>query len=223
VLARIISQSANLEEMVRAVIFDLDGTILDNEGLYGKAFCAVLRKLGISCEKVKHTSGIGVLENWGRMKRELNLAQDPADLSAQTQQYYLDHIGQVEVRPGFIETARYLKEKGIKVVLATSNTTDVGKKILEELRIEKIFDALTFGDEVDKKKPAPDIFLKALERVGFRRGEAVVIEDSPAGIAAAKNALIKVFAIKTDRFNRIQLARANQTIDRFEELKEIIR
>lgn len=209
--------------MIRVVIFDLDGTIIDNEGLYGEAFCTILKGLGVSCENVKHTSGIGVRENWEKMKRDLSLSPDPNKLAAQTQQFYLDHIGQVEIRPGFIETARYLREKGIRIALATSNTTDVGQQIIETLKLQKIFDAVAFGDEVAYKKPAPDIFLKVLEKVKLHPREAVVVEDSPAGIAAAKNALIKVFALKTDRFNRIELARADRIIDRLEELEKLVK
>lgn len=208
--------------MIRAVIFDLDGTTIDNEELYGKAFCAVLKKLGVSCENVKHTSGIGVYENWVKMKHDLNLAPDPADLTAQTQQFYLDNLDKVKVRPGFLSAVRYLKSKGMRIFLATSNTTDIGRRMLSALKLDQLFDSMTFGDEVARKKPAPDLFLKVLEKGNLRPREAVIIEDSPAGIAAAKNANIKVFALKTDRFNRIELSRANQIINHFSELKKLI-
>lgn len=208
--------------MIRAVIFDLDGTIIDNEGLYGKAFCAVLKKLGVSYGEVEHTPGIGVYENWVKMKRDLDLARDPTDLSTQTQQFFLSNLDKVKVRPGFLDVARYLKKKGIKVLLATSNTTDIGQQILTALKLETLFDATTFGGEVTHKKPAPDLFLKALEKEGLRPREAVIIEDSPAGVAAAKSTGGYVLALKTDRFNRIDLARADRIIDHFRELKELV-
>lgn len=208
--------------MTRTVIFDLDGTILDNEGLFGRAFCSVLKKLGVSCEGVKHTPGIGVRENWVGMKRDLNLAPDPTELTAQTLQFYRANLGKLKLRPGFLTAARYLKSKGIKVTLATSSTSDNARLVLAALKLEEVFDAITFGDEVAHKKPAPDLFLRALEKVKLQPSEAVVIEDAPAGIEAAKNAGIKVFAIKTDRFNRIELSRADRIISHFSELKELI-
>jgi len=209
--------------MIRAVIFDLDGTIIDNEDLYGKAFCSILKGFGVSCEKVKHTPGIGVRENWEKMKRDLNLAADPTDLSAQTRQVYLDNLAKVRLRPGFIDTVRYLRENGRKIVLATSSTSAIARKVLTTLRIEKLFDVTTFGDEVARKKPAPDLFLKALKKAKVRCREAIIVEDSPAGIAAAKAANIKVAALKTSRFNRTQLSRADYIIDHFEELKKLDR
>jgi len=208
--------------MIRAIIFDLDGTIIDNEELYGKAFCAVLKKLGVSCKEVKHTSGIGVYENWVKMKRNLNLTLDPSELTAQTQQFYLNNLDKVKVRPDFLSVVRYFKSKGMKIFLATSNTIDIGQQILAALRLDQLFDSMTFGDEVARKKPAPDLFLKVIEKENLRPREAVIIEDSPAGIAAAKNANIKVFALKTDRFNRIELSRADRIVNHFSELKKLI-
>lgn len=209
--------------MIRAVIFDLDGTIVDNEGLYDKAFCAVLKTFGIPCENVKHTPGIGVYENWVKMKRDLNPIPGPAELTTQTQQFYLKNLGKVKVRPGFLEIARYLKKQGLRVLLATSNTADIGRRMLATLKLDRLFDSSTFGDEVLQKKPAPDLFLKTLEKEGLRPHEIIIVEDSPAGIVAAQSANAKVFALKTDRFNRIELARADQIIDRFAELKKLIR
>lgn len=208
--------------MIRAIIFDLDGTIIDNEEIYGRAFCSVLKKHDISCAEVKHTSGIGIRENWERMKGDLGLPGDPTDLAAQTQQFYLEHAKGIRVRPDFVETARYFRKRGLKVLLATSNTTENGKQILSALGIEKLFDTVTFGDEVARKKPAPDIFLKALETIKRHPREALVVEDSPAGIAAARSANIKVAALKTSRFNRIDLARADYLVNHLSELKDLI-
>lgn len=208
--------------MIWAVIFDLDGTIIDNEELYGKTFCVVLRKLGVSCENVTHTPGIGVYENWVKMKRDLNLAPDPTDLTTQTQKLYLKSLDKVKIRPGFLSATRYLKKKGIKILLATSNTTDISYQMLTVLKLDRLFDSVTFGDEVTRKKPAPDLFLKALEKEGLFPRKVVVIEDSPAGIAAAKNAGIRVFALKTDRFSRIALFGADRIIKHFTELKKLL-
>jgi len=156
-----------------------------------------------------------------RMKRDLNLTPDPTELTAATQKFYLNNLSKIEVRPGFLDTVRYLKEKGIKILLSTSNTTDIGQRVLTTLKLDKLFDTMTFGDEVIHKKPAPDLFLRAIEKVHLRPQEVVIVEDSPSGITAAKNANIKVFAFKTDRFNRIELSRADQIIEHFVELKEV--
>jgi HAD superfamily hydrolase (TIGR01509 family) len=208
--------------VIRGVIFDLDGTIIDNEGLYGRAFCSVLKKLEISCEEVKHTPGIGVRENWERMKRDLNLASDPEELAAQTQQFYLDHLGEVKPRADLNSTVHFIRDQGRKVILATSNTGDIGSAVLDKLGIKKLFSVVVFGDDVERKKPAPDIFLKALHEAKLRPQETLIVEDSPAGIEAAKAANIKVAAIKTNQFNRIQLARAHHIIGSLGEVKDLI-
>lgn len=209
--------------ILKAVIFDLDGTLIENEGVYDRAFCAVLKKRGISCEEMVHIPGIGVKENWEKMARNIGMEDDPQDLAKETQEFYLNHLNEVRVRPGVREITHYLKSKGIKRILATSNTSDVGTHVIEELGIAHHFRSRTFGDEVAKKKPAPDLFLKAMEKENLDPRNTIVIEDSPAGLEAAKIAGTKVIIIKTDWSTRAQLSRADKIVNNFREALNTIK
>jgi beta-phosphoglucomutase len=210
--------------MIRGIIFDLDGTVIDNEDSFGRAFCHVLKENGISCANVTHTSGIGIVENWRNMKRALNLEPEPETLAKQTIKFYLDHLDEVKVRPGFHASVIQLRQLGIQIHLATSSVKSIAGKVMKGLKIEKLFDSLTFGDEVPHKKPAPDIFIKALSKGHLSPSQAIVIEDSPAGITAAQRANIKlVVAIKTHRFNIIDLSQADRIINHFSELRDLVR
>ncbi len=209
--------------ILKAVIFDLDGTLIDNEAVYDRALCAVLKKRGISCEEMVHIPGIGVKENWQRMVRNIGMEDDPQDLAKETQEFYLNHLNEVKVRYGVREIMHYLKSKGIKTILATSNTSDVGNHVIEELGIAHYFESRTFGDEVTRKKPAPDIFLKAMEKENLNPRNTIVIEDSPAGVESAKIAGAKVIVIKTDWATRIQLSRADKIVHNFGEALDTIR
>lgn len=208
---------------LKAVIFDLDGTILDNEDIYARAFCAVLKKRGISCEEVKHTSGIGVKENWVRMKAELGLPDDPDALTAETQKFYLDHLSEVKIRPGFHKLVFFLRSNGIKVLLSTSNIQEIGELVLNTRKIANLFDNKTFGDEVPRKKPAPDLFLAAIQKEELLPTEVLIIEDSPSGIAAGRAANAKTWVIKTDRFTREEVTRAQHVFQNFAELSALIK
>ena len=208
---------------LKAIIFDLDGTILDNEEVYARAICAVLKRREISCEEVKHTSGIGVEENWVKMKADLGLREDPKSLASETEKFYLEHLGEVKVRPGFRELVHFLRREGIKVLLSTSSIRETAGIVLDTLKLGGLFDAKTFGDEVSRKKPAPDLFLKALQKEGLLPSQVLIIEDSPSGVSAGKAALTKTWVIKTERFTRNELAQADRVVGSFLELKNLLR
>jgi len=207
---------------VKAVIFDLDGTLIDNEWIYDRAFCAVLKNLNISCEQLNHTPGIGVRENWEKMAKELNLSQDPRDLTKQTQDFYLDHLDEIKLRKGAKDLLHDLKRRRIRIGLATSTVAAVAGEVLSVAHLANLFDSATFGDEVEHKKPAPDIFLKAMDKENLLPRETVIIEDSPAGVEAGKAAGAFVIALKTDWFTRDQLFRADQIATNFAEVAKLL-
>ncbi|NIT04608.1 HAD-IA family hydrolase [Candidatus Saccharibacteria bacterium] len=209
--------------IAKAVIFDLDGTLIDNERVYDRAFCAVLKKRRISCEDVVHIPGIGVKENWQKMVKNLGMSEDPGDLARETQEFYLKHLEEVKVRPGVREVMYYLRGRGVKRILATSNTADVASRVVETLGIGHHFDSKTFGDEVQRKKPAPDLFLKAVEKESLNPKQVIVVEDSASGIEAAREGGFVAIALKTDWFTRAQLHRANHTVDNFHQVLDILK
>lgn len=207
----------------QAVIFDLDGTLIDNEGIYDRAFCAVLKKRRISCEEVVHIPGIGVKENWEKMIERIGMKEDPQALADETQEFYLDHLGEVRVRSGVRELMYYLKFKKISRILATSNTSDIGTRVIGTLGIAHHFDLAVFGDEVPRKKPAPDLFLKAIQVRKLDPRSVIIVEDAPSGVEAAKAAGARVVAIKTEWATRSQLARADEIVDGFPQLLKVIK
>ena len=209
--------------VLKGVIFDLDGTLIDNEGVYDRAFCAVLKRRGISCEEMVHIPGIGVRENWDKMIARIGMDEDPKDLAKETQEFYLEHLNEVKVRFGVRELMHYLKGRGVKIILATSNTSEIGNRVVEELGLGHHFESRTFGDNVKRRKPAPDLFIKAIQDGGLSPRNTIVIEDSAAGVEAAKAAGTKVIAIKTDWATKAQLFRADKIVMGFEEALEVVR
>lgn len=184
-----------------AVIFDLDGTILEDEDEYGKAFNKVLKSLGVNTGKeFPHDKGIGVKENWDNLIKKYSIKTDKTSyvLAKETQDAYLSLISEVTVRPGFDEFVENLKNGGAKIALATSNTWEQTDKILDTVNLQGIFDVIVTGDEVLYNKPDPDVFTLASDKLGIEeRNECLVIEDSSAGVEAAKRAGMKVVAIST--------------------------
>lgn len=181
-----------------AVIFDLDGTVLDNESVYCAAFESVLQKYKVSFGKsCPHVPGIGLKENWEKFKEAYNL---PSEISAsqfahETQEAYQARMPEISVRSGFFELYEKLEKEGIRVALATSNDWWLVEDELEDLNLHKYFETIVTGDEVLHKKPAPDIYLEMARKLGVSSEECVVIEDAKAGVEAAKEAGMVAVAI----------------------------
>ncbi|KKR56701.1 MAG: Phosphatase/phosphohexomutase [Candidatus Woesebacteria bacterium GW2011_GWC2_40_30] len=171
-----------------AVIFDMDGTILEDEDEYGKAFNKVLKNLNVDSKTdTPQEKGIGVKENWDLLikKYSINTDKTPEALAKETQNAYLASISEVTVRAGFDDFLEKLKDSGVRVALATSNIWEQTEKILDTVNLRDAFDVITTADEVLYNKPDPDIFTD----------ECLVIEDSPSGVEAARRAGMKVVAI----------------------------
>lgn len=184
------------------VIFDLDGTVLNNEVNYARAFTDVLIKNGVTRDKFDEFHpqeiGVGLEANWRRFKEKYNLAPEIGVLANETQNAYLSRLGEVDVKPGFIELVEALRNEDISIGLATSNDWWVVEDELADLELEKYFDAIVTIEEVLSPKPAPDLFLEAARKLGAEYSQCVVIEDSVVGIKAAKEALMVGVGLATD-------------------------
>ena len=187
--------------VVYAVIFDLDGTVLDNEDEYGRAFRKVLVSLGKKVDKkYPHTQGIGVKENWPVLlaKYSIKTKKTIEELTRATQDAYLVQLSDVNFVRGFENFVDELKNAGIKVALATSNTWWIVNEVSENLNIDEIFSVITTAEEAVFNKPDPEIFVLTADKLGFEPEKCLVIEDSVAGIEAAKRAGMKVIGIARD-------------------------
>ena len=206
---------------ISAVIFDLDGTILEDEDEYGHAFNKVLKSLGIDSKTpAPQTKGIGVKENWPILikKYDIKTTKSAEELAHETQEAYLMEIDRVTIRPGFDEFIENLKDGGIQIALATSNTWEVAEKIINKVGIEWVFDAITTIEEVVYGKPDPGLFTLTADKLGAEREACLVIEDAPSGVVAARLAGMKVVAISDKEDDEKILADANLIVDDFSEI-----
>lgn len=203
---------------ISAVIFDLDGTVIDNEDEYGEAFRKVLKSLGKKVDKkFPHTSGIGVKENWSLLlsKYRIKTKKTTEELARETQDNYLKLLDQVNFVKGFEEFVRELKDSGIRVALAPSNAWWIVDEVSDAFNIRDYFEVITTGEEALYKKPDPDLFLITAEKLGVDPKECLVIEDSRAGIDAAQRAGMKTIGIARDSKHAKALKRADRIIKNY--------
>jgi len=205
---------------ITAVIFDLDGTVLDNEDEYGKAFRKVLESLGVKVDdEIPHTTGIGLHNNWKKLikKYKIKTSKTTEELAKQTQEEYLKLHDRVKLKEGFEGFADNLKESGLIIALATSNEWWMVEKIVDKIIIEKYFDCITTTEEVLFNKPDPEIFLVTANKIGVSCEECLVFEDSQAGVKAAKAAGMRVVGVARDESHAKELKNAEMVIESYDE------
>lgn len=218
--------------MVKAVIFDMDGLMLDTER-YGEQFHRrALEERGIPFldEVTAQITG----RNHAEVRRILFAAYGadyPFDevrvrIGELWEEYLSDHP--VPVKPGLFPLLEYLKEREIPAAVATSTSRPIALSRLEKAGIAPYMSVMVFGDMVQRSKPEPDIFLEAAGQLGTKPGETMVLEDSPNGILAAHRAgMLPVMIpdmIKPDgelqKLLYRRLERLDQVIELLEEMKD---
>jgi HAD superfamily hydrolase (TIGR01509 family) len=176
--------------MVRGVIFDMDGLMLDSERLTSGFWKQAGERIGadIPMEFLDSFRGRNpqaiqeaFLEQFGP-EFEFERCRD---IKTQLQHEYVKKEG-MPLKKGLTELLDYLKEKGIRMAVATSTDRRLADAMLEKAGVREYFDAFVYGDMVERSKPYPDIFLKAAEEIGVTIEECLVLEDSIAGVEAGK-------------------------------------
>jgi len=179
--------------MYPVAIFDLNGTIIDDEWLWSEAFQSVAQAERVDGH-VTNEPGMGLFDNWKQIVVDSGAAQYLADKTLEEYQASLSKVD--GFRKGYSEFIHFLRRRSITHALATSSSQVILEKINAHFpTLLEYFDVVVTGDEVERRKPAPDIFLKALEKINqfehnrsFGIEDCVVFEDSNAGIRAAKAA-----------------------------------
>ena len=173
--------------MIKAIIFDMDGLMIDSERVTFECYQERLKDMNLTMDEEFYKRFYDVYGNDFPIE---NVIQDVHQLMAER----FETEG-VPVKKGLVELLHYLKDNNYKTIVATSSNRDRVDKILAQAKITEFFDDSICGDEVTKGKPNPEVFLKSCQKLGVNVDEAIVLEDSEAGIQASYDANIKVICI----------------------------
>lgn len=203
-------------QRVKALIFDFDGLILDTETPDVHAWQNIYAEHGVQFP----------IESWGQIIGGTgasqfnaaihlqNLLGHPLDLEAlQTQQNHISHslVAQQTILPGVLDYLREAKEYHLKLAIASSSPHSWVDSHAKRLGVFDYFDKVICADDVaaGRTKPNPDLFLLALKQLQVRKDEAIVFEDSPNGVRAAKSAEIFVVAVPNPVTSLLSIESAN--------------
>ena len=187
--------------MIRGVLFDMDGVLIDSEEFICRAAIEMFREKGLNVKPEDFIPFVGMGENKyiGGVAFKYSLEADIDEIKART--YYIyDNItkGKLHPLPGAVEFVRKCRERGLRLALATSADRFKMEVNLREMGLpESGFDTTVNGLEVERKKPFPDIYLEASARLDLKPEECLVVEDAVSGVKAGKAAGCKCLALTT--------------------------
>ncbi|MEL9940860.1 MAG: HAD family hydrolase [Ignisphaera sp.] len=177
--------------MIMGVVFDLDGTLVDSVEVHVYAWKEACKALGIVkgaedeekfVEFVRGLVGLAPIDIAYNITKDMQMAQRLAEVK---QRIYLSKIGEVKIFPGVDKALENLKKMGLRIAIASSVPRKVIESVIKANNIARYIDAYVGSDEVSKRKPDPEMFLKALERIGVEPTNAVIVGDTEYDIAPA--------------------------------------
>ena len=187
--------------MLKGILFDMDGVLADSESFICKAAIMMFSEIGLiaSPEDFKPFTGMGENMYLGGVAEKHGIHVDIEVVKARTYQIYGEIVrGNLLPLPGALEFVRRCQDKGLRLALATSADRIKMEINLDEIGLPlSIFDSTITGLDVVRRKPAPDIYIKASEKIGVRPEECLVVEDAISGIKAGKNAGCRCLAVTT--------------------------
>ena len=200
-----------MTQTIHAVIFDLDGVLVNSEPLINAAAIAMFKEKGLLVQPEDFLPFVGAGEDRyiGGVAEKYHFLLDVSQAKKRTYEIYLDLVPtQLEAFPGVQALVQACRQSGLRVAVASG--TDRVKALASLLKIslsEETWDIVVSGEQVKHNKPAPDIFLLTADKLGLAPTACVVLEDSFNGIRAAKAAGMRCVAVaQTFPVSRLQEA-----------------
>ena len=187
--------------MLKAVIMDFDGLIVDTEVVWYNIFREWFKKkqnYDLPVEEFLFCVGSNAEDLFNTLEIKNNCIIDRDEFAKDTQKIFLERSEILPPKEGVVEFIKSVKSEGLKLSLATSSKRIKPTKHLERLGLIKYFDSIVTAEDVARIKPHPDLFLKAVEKLGINKNEALIVEDSLNGLNSGLNAEMRVLVIPND-------------------------
>jgi HAD superfamily hydrolase (TIGR01509 family) len=208
---------------IKAVIFDMDGVIIDSEPLYKQIQDKVFAKLGFSVSDEEYDTfiGLGLKSMWEILIVSRNLKQPIEEFIKLNNEivfeYFRDHQS-LKPMPGFSVFLDSCISRNLKTAVASSTAKRVIEKVLKKVGALDKMQIIVSGEEVPTGKPAPDIFLEAARKLEIAPENCLVIEDSRNGVKAAKDAKMACIGLQNPNSGNQDLSASDLIVTGFSDI-----
>ena len=213
---------------LKAVIFDLDGVLCHTDGFHLEAWriLALSKGLSLPPDFSVLSRGVGRMESLdillGERRGEYSV-EEKEEMAKEKNNYYqkmIESMTPSDLALGAIEILTFLRERGIKIALGSSSRNALA--IIDRLGISRFFDAVVDGNSITRGKPDPEVFIKAAEALNVSENQALVVEDSLAGIIASRIGGFMTSSISEEPIPGGVMIPASSLIDLMERLRIIL-
>lgn len=209
--------------MLKAVLFDMDGVIVDTEPLHRKAYYKMFKDVNIEVSEELFTSftGKATLNICESLCNTFDLSKSPQELVKLKRTHFkflFENDKSLQLIDGVLDLIKEYHQNGLQLVVASSASMPNINRIFERFDLNNYFIAKLSGADLKASKPHPEIFINAAKASGFSTSECIVIEDSTNGMKAAKKAAIFCVAYKSEHSKNQDYSYADLIIDDFKEI-----
>jgi len=209
--------------VIKAVLFDMDGVIVNSEPLHKKAYNQMFKTIGINVSNKLYESftGQSTLSICKTLCQKFDLERSPSELISLKRKFFkfiFENDDNLSLIDGVEDIIKQYHKNGLTMVLASSASMPTINNVFARFNLDKYFVAKHSGADLKASKPHPEIFINAAKSSGFNTNECVVIEDSTNGIKAANAANIYCIGYKSEHSLNQDFSTANKVITSFEEI-----
>ena len=218
--------------MLKAVLFDMDGVIVDSEPLHKKAYYKMFKDVGIDVSErlFESFTGQSTLKICKTLCHDFSLSNSPEDLvnlKRKHFKYIFENDKDFKLIDGVLDLIKDYIRNGLVLVLASSASMVTINNIFKRFNLDKYFTAKLSGADLHASKPHPEIFIKAAKSSGFKKDECIVIEDSTNGIKAAIAAGIYCIGFdsihsKNQDYSKADLIVKDLSLIKYDKIKSVV-
>jgi len=213
--------------MIRAIIFDMDGVLVDSEPFHVEIEKRQFELNQLMIDDDEHHQYMGVASDvmWRDIAIRHSLALAVDELIEQNKAEsirFFSELKEIPIMPGLVDLLENLSQNNYPMAVASSSFHEIIELILERTGLRKYFEQVVSSQEAGKSKPEPDVFLLAAKRIGIKPEDCLVVEDSANGIRAAKAAGMKCIAFEGPGANPANQQQADAVIKSFDQLPGLL-